>query len=233
MCGPTADEKSLQASESNLATTLQSNFNTQFANQSDVLSQLNNTLKPTIAAGPSQTGWSAPEAAAVNTNILDTTAANYKNAARGVNAQLAGRGAGGVAGVPGSVGSGSGLASGVDQQIRATIASQGAQQLSTEQNQALQANYAQGNANYQKAVGGANALAGLYNPAGYASEASSANGSAFGQANTIQQQQNQLAKDIAGGATALAGDVFGGIGNLDSTGSSSKGEQVQNFLGGF
>lgn len=213
MCGPTTEEKSLQAQESSLSSVLQQNYNTQFKNQSDILSNLNSVLSPIVAAGPGQQGWTPGQAAAVNTNILNTTGANYANARRAAQNALAGQG--------GGAGNPSGIASGIEQQIQGSIASGAAGQTSTEENQALQANYAQGNANFNQAVAGSQALAQAYDPTAYADLATSANKSAFGEADTIQQQQNQLAKDIAGAAVGVGSSILtGGFGGSGGGGNA-------------
>jgi hypothetical protein len=145
LCGPSASEQALSNQAGSFSTTLQNNYGSQFANQNSVLSALNASLSPTVAGGPSQQGWSPAQAAAVNTNILDTTAANYQNAQRASQTALAGRGGGAA--------NSNIAASGIDSQIGASYASQAAGQTASEENQALQANYAQGNANYNNAVG--------------------------------------------------------------------------------
>lgn len=215
MCGPTASETALQGSEASFANTLQSNYQTQYGNQAELLSKLNSTLTPIVGAGPGQTGWTPQEAAAVNTGILEKTGANYSNAARAVNSQLAGRN------------NPTGLVSGIDQQIRGSLASSAARDISNQENAATIANYNQGNENFWRATGGAQALAGEYAPTSYAGLGTSANSSAFGESDTIQQQKNALAKDIVGGITGLAGGALKMFtGGLFGGGGGSVGSDV-------
>ena len=58
----------------------------------------------------------------------------------------------------------------------------------------------------------------------------------FGEAKTMQEQNESKLNDIIGSATSVAGGVAGGIagglGNLDTTGGSTGWEQVKNFFGG-
>jgi hypothetical protein len=227
MCGPTAAEKSLQAQEQSFSTLLQSDYSQQFQNQQGVLAKLNESLTPTLEAGPNQMGYSPQELAALNTQAINTTGANYRNAAVAAGSALAGRGGGGS----------SGLESGVEQQIRAGIASGAAGTLSGEQLGITESNYATGRQNYDTALGGAQALAGEYNPLGYAGAGTSANTGAFGEAQTIQQQQAQKDQMIAGlitsGASDALGGLAGGFGNLDTQGTSTGGEQLGNFGSGF
>ena len=185
-----------------MSQTLSSNFNQAYQNQTGILNTLNNTLSPVVTAGLGQQGFTTQELADLNTGALNTTGANYANAARAVGSQLAGRT------------SDSGLESGIAQQIKGSVASSAAQQLSGEQSNIGIENAKQGQANYWKGVSGEQALAGEYNPQSYASLASSTGGQAFGEANTIQQQQNQLAKDITGGITSLAGNFIPGLSAL-------------------
>ena len=226
MCGPSNAERAIAGSQQGFATTLQNSFGSRFAQQSDILNNLNSALSPIIEAGPGQQGFSPAELAARNTMAINTTAGNYRNAAQAVGAQLAGRGGGGS----------SGLVSGVDQQIKAAIASQAAGNLSNQENQITAENYATGRSNFFNANAGMNALAGLDNPLGFGSEANQGSQIAFGQANQIQQQNEALAKDIAGFVSTAAKDALtataGGMGNLDMTGGSTGMEQVGNFFSG-
>jgi hypothetical protein len=123
--------------------------------------------------------------------------------------------------------------SGVQTAIKAGVGTAAAGQQSSEELGITAADYAQGKQNYTQALGGEEQVAQMENPTGYASLTQTAEGQAFGQQTTIASEQAQEDAAIAGGVTSLAGAASGGIGNLDSTGSSSTGEQMQNFLGGF
>ncbi len=223
MCGPSAAETSISGKQQAFDNTLQQSFNSRFGSQSDIMAGLNSALSPILEAGPGQQGFSPAELAARNTQAINTTAGNYRNAAQAVAGQLAGRGGGGS----------SGLVSGVDQQIKASLASQAAGNLSNQENQITAENYATGRQNFFNANAGLNALAGLENPNAFASEANQGSAIAFNQAKEIQQQKDQEFKDIAGGVTSLAKNfLLPGLGNLDTTGGSTAGEQVGNFFGG-
>jgi hypothetical protein len=225
MCGPSSQQQSLENSQSSFMTTLMSNYNQNFANQQAVLANLNQTLGPIVAKGPNQTGFSPQELAAENTTAIDTTAGNYKNAATALNNELSSRND-----------SGNLPESGVDQVLKERLASSAAGQLSQEELGITEANYATGRSNFQNAESGELALAGEYNPVPTGSLANQSNQQAFGEATQINQEQNQEEADIAGGIESLAtGGISGvaaGLGNLDSTGSSSRGEQVGNFFQG-
>lgn len=222
MCGPSTSEKNLEANEASFAQQLQQNYAQNFADQQAVLTHLNSVLSPILEAGPNQTGFSPQEAAALNTQAIDTTGAQAANAERAVGNELAGRND-----------SGNLPESGVDQALKAQIASSAAGQLSSEQLGITEANYATGRQNFAQAVGEEQGLAGQYNPVSTGSLASGTNASAFGEANQIAQQQSQELSDIGGGVLSLATGAAGGIGNLDETGHSTPGEQIQNFFAGF
>lgn len=223
MCGPSSSETSLQQMSQSFSSLLQGNYSTLFGNQLDVLNNINKSLSPILAAGPSQQGFSSQELAALNTQAINSAGAASRNAQQAVGNFTAGRGGGG----------GTGILSGVDAQLKSAVASSSENQLATAQNNITQANYNQGNANYWRAEGGMDQLAAGYSPNAAANAGIEANKTSFGEASTIQQQQQQEDQMIAGGAEALAGGVVGGIGNLDTTGGSSGGEQIMNFLGGF
>ena len=82
MCGPTGQEKQEANQQQAYSTVVQNNYKTLFGEQQGVMSNLNNIFTPIAEAGPSQQGFSGGELAALNTQALDTTGANYANAAR-------------------------------------------------------------------------------------------------------------------------------------------------------
>jgi hypothetical protein len=219
-CGPTTQEKQLQASSANFASMLQSNYGTLFGEQQDVLSSINKSLSPTLAAGPNQQGFSGPELAAIQTQAIDNAGAANTAAQQAARNYGAGEGGGGT----------SGVTSGIQKQIQSAIGSSSANALAGQENQITQANYAQGNANYWRAAGGMQALAGEYSPNGASSGAISENNNSFGQASQIEQQQAQEDQAIAGGITSLATDALtfgaGGIGNM------GEGSGAGDFLSG-
>jgi hypothetical protein len=187
--------------------TLQQNYATNFGNQQQILKQLNSVLAPIVAAGPDQTGFSPSERAAFNTQAIDTTGAASANAQRAIANETAGRNDSGNLAEAGNVAA-----------LKAGAASASAGQLSAEQLGITEADYATGRANFQHAVGAEQGVAAGFNPLGYAGAANTANATAFGEANDIQQQVNQEQSDIAGAiATAATGVPI----NIPSGGGSS------------
>jgi hypothetical protein len=201
-CGPSANMGRLEGSEQGFMNTLQANYATNFAEQQAVLNHINGVLNPIVGAGPSQTGFSPSERAALNTQAVDTTAANAAAAERAVGTETAGRND-----------SGNNPESGVDQALKAGVASSAAGQLSNEELGITEADYATGRQNFENAVAGEEGVSGQEGSGASStmSGANQANEEAFSEANTINEESNQEESDIAGGITGLAegGLTFG------------------------
>lgn len=199
-CGPSGAEKQAQSQEASFTNTLMANYQTNFANNASILAHLNSTLSPIVAAGPSQTGFSPSERAAMETRALNTTGGNYASAARALGGELAGRSSGNLP------------ESGVDKQLKEQLASSAAGELSQEQLGITSADYATGRSNFRDALSAEEGVAAGYSPTALAGEATKANQASFGEADTIAQQQSQEESDIAGGVTSLAGAGLGFFG---------------------
>lgn len=222
MCGPSSQQKSLAGEGASFYQDLQSSYNTNFGEQSGILNSINSALEPILQGGPNQMGFSAAENAALTGGAINSAAAANRNAQT-----IAGANAGGNTGVT----------TGGQKQLEAGIASGVGQNLSSNENQINLANAATGRQNFFNAEQGLSGAASILNPTGYAGAANTAGGQAFGEATQINQERNQEQADIAGGVIGLASGglsgLAGGLGNLDQTGGSSGGEQIQNFLGGM
>lgn len=128
------------------------------------------------------------------------------------------------------------MVSGVDQQIKAGLASQASGQLSGEELGITQNNYATGRNNFWQANAGMNALAGIQNPLGFGSEGTQANQSAFGEQSQIEQQQAQKDQEIIGTITGVAADVAtgglsGGMSALMGAGGGDGGQTTEDNSG--
>src|SRR6202022_40268 len=169
MCGGASNtQKNLSTSTGNFYTTLQGAYNQQFANQTNILANLHNAWTPILNGGPNQQGFSASELADLNSNAINRTANNYKFAAQQANENMAARGGGNTFAPSGAV-----------DQVNADIATGAAQQLSSEQNQIDQANYAQGRKNFDAATGALSDVARQDNPLGFAGAAGNTGDQAF------------------------------------------------------
>jgi hypothetical protein len=230
--GPSAQQQQLAANESNLATQMSQAFQSQLSDQKGVMDRLNQQLTPIANLGPNQQGYSPQELAAMNSQAINNAGAASRNAQQMVGNTLAGQGGGGS----------SGLVSGIQQQIRGTIASAGANQLANAQNLITEQNYATGRQNFESAVSGEHALAGLYNPEQFGNLASGTNQQALQDANQITQEKQAAAfAPLALGAKLIGGGLTGAMGGFGSLGMGdpalsgvpqSFGDKIGNFFGG-
>lgn len=202
MCGgPSSTEVSEQHQLANFTSMLQNNYSTLFSKQADVLTQIGNSLNPIITAGPNAHGMSGEELHARQATAIATSGAAAQQAEQAARLYSAGRGGGGT----------SGVMSGIDAQIQAGIASQGAQAEASRLNQITAEDYSIGREQFWRAEGGEQALAGQLSPNAAMSGSLSGGQAAFGEAKTMADQSNQMWKDIAGFATAAVGagtDLF-------------------------
>src|SRR5258707_15868134 len=215
MCGPSGQETAIAGQQQDLSTLLSSDFSQRFGQQSAVLQNLNSMLTPIAQAGPDQQGFGASELAALGTQAAEGVGANYSKATQALQNTLAARGGGSEV-----------LPTGARAALQGTLASSAADQMSKEQLGITEANYATGRQNWKEATAGLNALANQYDPTGFSGQAQKGFDSALGMADKINQQNNHMTADIIGGITALGGAAAGGIGNLDTQGTSSPMEQV-------
>ena len=197
MCGPSSQENSLQSSSGAFSTQLMNNYSQLFNQQQGVLSGLNASLNPIVAAGPSQNGFSGATVNALDTQAINNAGAAATSAEQAARTFGAGQGGGAT----------SGLTSGITNQIQSSIASQQAGNLATSENQISLADEAQGNANYFKALGAQENVAQMYNPNATASTGASENQASFGEASNINQQNNAMGQDFAGFLTAAAANA--------------------------
>lgn len=214
LCKASSQETAIAGQQSNFFNTLLSDYNQQFGNQSAILKQMTNAFSPIVAAGPNQQGFSPSELATLNTTAINSTGAEYQKAAGAARGALAGRG------------DDSGLTSGVDASIQGNIAAQAAGKESSNLLGIDEANYAQGRQNFFAASSALGSAAGMMNPTAYAGEAGGAGANAFGEANTMAQQNDtfgQVAGILGGAASAWLG------GNPFSTGGGNSTPLVQNM----
>lgn len=223
MCGPSGQEEAIAGQQQSLGTTLAANYNQQFAAQSGVLSNLNNMLTPIAEAGPDQQGFGANELAALNTQSGEGVGQNYAKASQALNNNLAARGGGNEV-----------LPSGAQAALKGSLAASAANQQSQQQLAITNANYSTGRQNWQQATQGLQTLASQYNPTGFAGQANSGLGSAFSDANQVQNMKNQEQSEIAGGIASVAMDAATfGAGGIAGLGASPAGaSQPGAFLGG-
>jgi hypothetical protein len=214
--GASSAQDQLAASQSAFYNQLTNNYSTQFANQNAILSSLQSSLASTVAAGPSQFGFSPGQTDALNSTAIQGTAQSYQNAEKALQNNAAQQGGGNVA-----------LPSGVAAQNAATLAASGANQESSELLGIKNAGYTQGNANYNNAINALGGVASQYNPNGVAGNATGAGNAAANEANVITQENNAASPwgAIGGLLGGVAGAFAGPLG-------ASVGSSIGKSLGG-
>lgn len=196
--GASAEQNSLAASQTAFYNTLQADQSQQFANQNNVLSSLQNTLNPIVAAGPNQYGFNAAETNNLNSNVINNTATQYNNAARNLGAQQ------GAAGGGNSL-----LPSGVASQQQARLAASAADQTAQGLTGVQEAGYQQGRAQYNNATSQLGGVAGQYG-SGAESYAGSANTAG---ANAGTTDETIYKENAAASPWNLVGGILGGVAN--------------------
>lgn len=225
--GPSSAMMNIANQQSNLASQLDQNYTQSYGEQQGIFNTITRSMTPTVAAGPSQLGFSAPELAALNTQAINSAGAAAANAQQKTQV-------GEITPQEGRFGGNqNGLESGVNKAISAGQSSISADALAAQQLGITVEDYQQGNLNYENAVKGLSDVANLENPTALANASTNASKEAFSaatgvQAAKVQQQQNQF-NAVAG---PVEGAITGGIDNLDTSGGSSFGEQAANFFAG-
>jgi hypothetical protein len=166
-------------------------------------------------------GWTAAQSNAVNSQTINQTAAQYKNASAAVQNQIGAEGGGNIA-----------LPTGANIATEEGLAEAGAQQESSALANNTIANAAQGNANWQFAEGGIQKAPGVFSTANTAmSDTANLGKTALDSQAVINAAPSwqKIAMGALGTATSMASS---GLANLDTTGSSTGGEQGSNFLSG-
>lgn len=215
--GASAAQNSLAASQTQFYNTLSSDYNTQFANQSSILGALNNSLSPIVAAGPNQFGFSGAQTANLNAQAIQGTGQQYANASKALGAQQAAQGGGN-----------SYLPTGAQGAQQAGLASASAAQASNELLGIQQAGYNQGHSQYESAIGQLGTVAGMYDPTGYAGQATSSGNAAASEQNLITQENN------AASPWNLVGGILGGVaGSILGPAGSAIGSKLGSAIGGL
>lgn len=201
LCKASSQEQALSAEQTQFYQTLQSNYSTQFANQSNILSSLNSAFAPILAAGLGQFGFTPAEEAAMRTGAMEQISGAYKNAATATSEAMAARGGGNVS-----------LPSGASAQVIGQIATQAAQAESTAQNQITREGYQIGRQNFTQAANMLGGVGKMYDPSEFGSLSTSAGSTAFEEANKINQENNAWKGELGGALGGIAGDFLGGFG---------------------
>lgn len=198
VCGATSAQKTAQVQEADVASQLGSAFNSYFGQDSNILSNLTNSLTPIVAAGPGQYGYTGAEDTALRTGATENISAAGTQAANVTRQELAAEGGGNMVLPSGSVAA-----------IEGSLAEDTAQKQAVAQNQITSSGYATGRQQYNEAVGElAGAPGEIENPVVNAGNAAE---NAAGQSMTGATQIQQANDAWIGALTGLAGGVAGGI----------------------
>jgi hypothetical protein len=210
-CGSTQAQNSIQGSQMSFLNQAQSQASTVFGGASQAFNSLMTAFAPTVAAGPSQQGFSQQQLSNLNSQAITQTGAAYKNAKEAVGEAQSSVG-GGNTSLP------SGTQTGEDLGLAESAANQTSSQLS----QITQAGYQQGNQNYNAAVAGELNAPNVFNAATSASNAATGAGSAAAStANQIATQNQSWVGAVTGLAGALGGAALtGGLSTLGGIGGS-------------
>jgi hypothetical protein len=222
MCGATSAQKNQQASTQAAYNTATQNAASIFSNSQNTFSDLMSSFAPTVAAGPSQNGFSGQTLSNLNSSAITQTGQEAKNAKVALgNADAA---TSPTADLPsgGSIGG------------NLSIAENAGNQTASELSNIQQADEAQGNANYNNAVKGLAGATGVFDPA------NSATGAATNAGNTANTATNNVAQSAAspwqlaaGAVGSIAGAALnpaGAIGGSVNSGLSSLGGAVSGGL---
>lgn len=205
-CGATAAQTQIQGQQQTAYQTMTTQAAQVFGASSAVFNDLQSTFAPTVAAGPSQQGFSPAELSNLNSNAITTTGNAYRNAKSAVGEAESAQGGGNISNVSGGAKTATDLG----------IATSAAGQTAGELNQIGEADYATGRQNYDTAVAGLAGAPGVFNPATGAGSAATASGSAAANtANQIATQSNSWVQAVTGALGGVIGDVAtGGLKNL-------------------
>jgi hypothetical protein len=209
MKGASADQQKNADAASGISDTMMADYHKQFQNQSAILSALTKTLSPIVSAGPNQFGYTPGQVNSLNSTSIQSTGQQYKNSSQALKEQQAAQG-GGTELLP------SGANAQVQGQLAASASNQQSDQLLGIQN----AGWAQGNTNFNNAVGQEMSAAGMYSPTNYSGQGISSNQSAGSQYSDIQK-----ADQAASPWGAIGGLLGGAVGGWASGGFKMPGSK--------
>lgn len=192
MCGPDAAQENLENEQMQFYSTLQQRDQVTFGEQQDILKQMQDVYQPILARGPNAPGFSQAQRDDLNATSDTGLATSFAQATKALHETQAAEG-GGNDYLP------SGVSTGEDASLIAAAAAQRASQRS----QIKQADYTQGYDEFKQATGALDTAAGLEDPNGGASVATSAGTAA-----------EATAKDIAAQNTSWMAPVFGAVGGV-------------------
>lgn len=199
MCGASADQKAVGAQQSTFFTTATQTAQQVLGAASSVFKNLMSTFSPIVAAGPSQEGFSLAQKSNLDSQAITQTGNAFKNAKAAIGEEEAAQGGGNTV-LPGGANIGRDIA----------VANSAAAQTSGELSQIEQADYTQGNQNYEQAVAGLEKAPGVFDTS------VSAENAAAGAGKAAADTQNQITADNQSWEQAVSG-ALGGVAGAAAT----------------
>jgi hypothetical protein len=183
--------KKQEQAQADFTNTLQANYKTQFAQQSQILSFLQKKLEPQIN---NPQGYDAKTLATMRTGARDTNASEFAGSERSLNTALTART--GATTLP----------SGVDAQLQAMNFNDAAANESRGQNDITMADANLKNANYWNSVNALSGNAAQFNPTSYSNSANSSASTTADLGSAYQaSKQSQLMSTLGGVAAGVGG----------------------------
>jgi hypothetical protein len=198
MCGASSDQKQISAEQDAFYAEMTSEYKTVFAEDQGILKNLTDTFTPILEKGPGQEGFTEQEKSAIQTQINETNAGNFKDAERGLEQNIAARNGGNEF-----------LPSGADNELRGEVASAFAGQRSSDELKAIEADYSAGSDMFKEAARALGSTAGLLNPIGMSSATTSSGEAASKTASDIAAADNSVFSSITGALGGVAGAALG------------------------
>ncbi|MFL6437715.1 MAG: hypothetical protein ACJ71Q_09060 [Terriglobales bacterium] len=200
MCGASSEQKEIGKQQQAFMEQVMQQASTVFGKASTVFSDLMNSFAPTVAAGPNQMGFSAPQLANLNSQAITNMGQASRNASQAVKEANAAVGGGNVA-----------LPSGADIGRNLSVANSAAAETSRQLGQINEANWETGRENYQFATKGLQAAPEVFNPAtAITATATNSGEAAANTANQIAQQDNSWVSGTLGALGDIAGAAMTG-----------------------
>lgn len=195
-CGASQAQGQIQNQQVSAYTQMTQQAQAVFGQDSQVFNQLQSTFAPTVAAGPSQQGFSPTENANLQSQAVSQNGQAYKNAKSAVGNATASEGGGNNAA----------LQSGVTTGTNLNVANAAASNTANELGQITEANYQTGRQNYDTAVQGLAGSTNVFNSATEAGNAATgAGGAASTTANQVATQDNSWIQSVTGALGGIAG----------------------------
>jgi hypothetical protein len=199
LCKDDTNQENAASSLKDMTKQLQQSFGTNFASQQAIMKNIDDSIKATIAAGPSQYGFSAQEDAALRTQSDEGTAANYRSARQATGEALAALGGGNTF-----------LPSGTAAVLKAQNANAAAAQQSNQNLGITKAGWDTGRQNYANALNIGETSAKVLDPSQYSGQALSGANSTFDAYKTIASEPT-TGGVIGGILGSVAGAAVGGL----------------------